>query len=409
MRDAISPSQNNDNASQQLYLDCLSGISGDMFLGALLELLPLDFDLTGVLNAIAIKGYYVEVAREKRGGMAGTKVRVRSDEHKHRHLSDILEILKTSALSDRVRLSAERAFSLLAEAEARVHGTTVEAIHFHEVGAVDSIIDVVGACLLLEQLGWPRVVASSVNIGSGTVECAHGVIPVPAPATAELLKGIPVRVLGEPMERTTPTGAVLLRVFAQEYGDIPDGIISDIGVGLGERESELPNILRVILVKNEGVAVQRDACLLLEANLDDMNPQDCPPLMDILLDAGARDVWFQPIYMKKGRPAQLLACLAHPDDEKKLTELILRHSTTLGVRCSPRYHRGLLERSIEEVITSLGAIRVKTAYMGSEVLRRVPEFEDLKRISKERVIPLPTLRIQLMLEINKKEANGMNR
>ena len=400
MRDTISSSQNN-NAPQLLYLDCLSGISGDMFLGALLELLPLEFDLTGTLSAIAIKGYYVEVAREKRGGMAGTKVRVRSDEHEHRHLSDILEILKGSALSDQVRGFAEKAFSLLAEAEARVHGTTVEEIHFHEVGAVDSIIDVVGACLLLEQLGWPRVIASAVNIGSGTVECAHGVMPVPAPATAELLKGIPVRVLGEPMERTTPTGAVLLRVFAQEYGNIPDGMIRSIGVGLGERDSDLPNILRVILLEKESALVERDACLLLEANLDDMNPQDCPPLMEILLDAGARDVWFQPIYMKKGRPAQLLACLAHPDDEKKLTELILRHSTTLGVRCSPRYHRGLLERSIEEISTSLGTVRVKSAYMGNEVLRCVPEFEDLKRISKERNIPLPTLRAQLTAEINR--------
>ena len=400
MRDTISSSQNN-NAPQLLYLDCLSGISGDMFLGALLELLPLEFDLTGTLSAIAIKGYYVEVAREKRGGMAGTKVRVRSDEHEHRHLSDILEILKGSALSDQVRGFAEKAFSLLAEAEARVHGTTVEEIHFHEVGAVDSIIDVVGACLLLEQLGWPRVIASAVNIGSGTVECAHGVMPVPAPATAELLKGIPVRVLGEPMERTTPTGAVLLRVFAQEYGHIPDGMIRSIGVGLGERDSDLPNILRVILLEKESALVERDACLLLEANLDDMNPQDCPPLMEILLDAGARDVWFQPIYMKKGRPAQLLACLAHPDDEKKLTELILRHSTTLGVRCSPRYHRGLLERSIEEISTSWGTVRVKSAYLGNEVLRCVPEFEDLKRISKERNIPLPTLRAQLTAEINR--------
>ena len=400
MRDTISSSQNN-NAPQLLYLDCLSGISGDMFLGALLELLPLEFDLTGTLSAIAIKGYYVEVAREKRGGMAGTKVRVRSDEHEHRHLSDILEILKGSALSDQVRGFAEKAFSLLAEAEARVHGTTVEEIHFHEVGAVDSIIDVVGACLLLEQLGWPRVIASAVNIGSGTVECAHGVMPVPAPATAELLKGIPVRVLGEPMERTTPTGAVLLRVFAQEYGNIPDGMIRSIGVGLGERDSDLPNILRVILLEKESALVERDACLLLEANLDDMNPQDCPPLMEILLDAGARDVWFQPIYMKKGRPAQLLACLAHPEDERKLTELILRHSTTLGVRCSPRYHRGLLERSIEEISTSWGMVRVKSAYMGNEVLRCVPEFEDLKRISKERNIPLPTLRAQLTAEINR--------
>ena len=203
------------------------------------------------------------------------------------------------------------------------------------------------------------------------------------------------------MERTTPTGAVLLRVFAQEYGNIPDGMIRSIGVGLGERDSDLPNILRVILLEKESALVERDACLLLEANLDDMNPQDCPPLMEILLDAGARDVWFQPIYMKKGRPAQLLACLAHPDDEKKLTELILRHSTTLGVRCSPRYHRGLLERSIEEISTSWGTVRVKSAYMGNEVLRCVPEFEDLKRISKERNIPLPTLRAQLTAEINR--------
>ena len=159
--------------------------------------------------------------------------------------------------------------------------------------------------------------------------------------------------------------------------------------------------MRAVLVKNEASALQRDACLLLEANLDDMNPQDCPPLMEILLEAGARDVWFQPIYMKKGRPAQLLACLAHPDDEKKLTELILRHSTTLGVRCSPRYHRGLLERSIEEISTSWGTVRVKSAHMGNEALRCVPEFEDLKRISKEKNIPLPSLRAQVTAEINK--------
>lgn len=399
MRDTVLPDR--EDASRLLYLDCVSGVSGDMFLGALLELLPLDFDLAGALSALSIKGYYVETAREKRGGMAGTKVRVRSNEHEHRHLSDILEILEASALSDRVRLAARRAFCLLAEAEARVHGTTAEAIHFHEVGAVDSIVDVVGVCLLLEQLEWPKVIASAVNIGSGTVECAHGVMPVPAPATAELLKGVPVRVLGEPMERTTPTGAVLLRVFAREYADIPSGVICGIGIGLGERESDLPNILRALLIEGEAGAACRDSCALLEANLDDMNPQDCPPLMDILLEAGALDVWFQPIYMKKGRPAQLLACLARPDDEKKLTELILRHSTTLGVRCSPRYHRGILERAVEEVETSLGRVRVKTALMGGEVLRRVPEFEDVKRISREKKIPLPTLRAQLLLEIEK--------
>lgn len=384
------------NVGNVLYCDCMSGISGDMLLGALVELLPLDFDVNGALAGIALKGYRLETAREKRGQIAGVKVRVISHEHEHRHLSDILEIIEKSELSEKVRQTASRAFSLLAEAEGKVHGVSPEEVHFHEVGAVDSIVDIVGACVLMEQLGWPRVVASTVNVGSGTVECAHGVMPVPAPATAQLLQGIPVRCLGEPMERTTPTGAVLLRTFAQSYGPIPEGMILKVGVGLGERESaDLPNVLRVLLMEDEVSASKADTTLLLETNLDDMNPQDCSVVVELLLEAGALDVWYQPIFMKKGRPALLLSCLCKHEDERPLAELILRHTTTLGVRSALRSHRTILERVIEERETSFGTVRFKQALLGKQVLREVPEFDDLLRISREKKIPLPELRALL--------------
>jgi hypothetical protein len=233
-----------------LYLNCFSGISGDMTLGVLLDLLGRD-DLETFLQGLALDNYEVGVSRSKRRGITGMDVRVTpGEDHPHRGLTEILEIIERSAIGPAASEKASKTFRLLAEAEGAVHGLAPEKVHFHEVGAVDSIVDIVGACVLLEALDASRVVVSPLNVGSGTVKCAHGEMPVPAPATAKLLEGVPVFSLGEPMERTTPTGAALVRVFASEFGPIPAGVIVKTGYGLGDADTELANVLQGMLLED---------------------------------------------------------------------------------------------------------------------------------------------------------------
>lgn len=237
-----------------LYLNCFSGISGDMMLGTLLDLLG-EKDLVPRINGLALENYHVEVKTSRKKGITGLDVKVTVDElHPHRGLKDVLGILEKSELSPFVKKKAEEVFRLIADAEGKIHGMSPDEVHFHEVGAVDSIVDVVGTCILVEALAPDHIVASPVNVGSGTVMCAHGEFPVPAPATLKLLEGIPVYAKGEPFERTTPTGAALLKVFAEGYGPIPAGIVERTGYGLGDRESELPNLLQGILLKSDGFA-----------------------------------------------------------------------------------------------------------------------------------------------------------
>lgn len=238
-----------------LYLNCYSGISGDMTLGVLLDLLGRE-ELEPFLEGLTLKNYEVSVTRTKRRGITGLDVQVTSGEdHPHRGLAEIMEIIESSSIGPGAAARASEAFRLLADAEAAVHGTSPEKIHFHEVGAVDSIVDIVGACILLEALDPARVVISPLNLGSGTVKCAHGEMPVPAPATAKLLEGVPVFSLGEPMERTTPTGAALARVFASEFGPVPPGVIVRTGYGLGDADTELANVLQGTLLEETGLRV----------------------------------------------------------------------------------------------------------------------------------------------------------
>lgn len=394
-----------------IYLDTYSGISGDMFLGAMTDIaIQLDpaFDLGVLLKKIALDGYEVDVSRDKRGGIAGLRVRIIADDHhSHRHLCDIREIMEKSDLSDEVRGRANEAFYLLAEAEAKVHSTTPEEIHFHEVGAVDSIVDITGAMLMMEHLGWPTVLSSPVNVGSGTVKCAHGVLPVPAPATSELLKGLTVFSKGEPMERTTPTGALLLRILAGEKGfrELPEGRIIQIGVGLGSADTkELPNILRASLFEpteaydSEVLGSGSDVPTLIETNIDDMNPQDFASVTEKLLAEGALDVWCENILMKKSRSAVKLCCLSESADMDRLVGIIMHNTTTLGVRIT-RPRRLIMERSIKSVHTSLGVVRVKQAWLDGKLVRTVPEHEDLLAIAKERDIPVIDVRSTVLKEI----------
>lgn len=388
-----------------LYLDCFAGIAGDMLVGALLGLLPDPERFRSEmrkLTALSANDYELVIERGLKNGIAGTNFDVRTHEnHPDRGLREIEAIVGGSGLSERIRREALRAFALLAEAEAQVHGTTPDKIHFHEVGAIDSIVDIVGTFVLMDLLGWPRVLCSPLNVGSGTVACAHGLLPVPAPATALLLRGLPVFSQGAPMERTTPTGALLARTLASAFCSVPPGRIVASSYGLGNRDSEdMPNVLRVLLMEagqeEEGVVHER--LTLLECNIDDMNPQDFEPVSESLFGEGALDVWTEPIYMKKGRPAVRFCCLADPAKAQALAMTMLKETTSQGVR-HLAVERTRLNWRIDRVATSLGELDVKTALLGDAPLRRTPEYEDLKRLSAEHRLPMAEIRRRVAREL----------
>ena len=413
-----------------LYLDCFAGIAGDMLLGALLDL-GLDREaflrtMEGVVlfpedhsshdhdhdhhhdhghdhsHAAQPEKLKISIRPGSTGGIAGTDVTVESREgHTHRGLADVLAIINASPLSPWVKEKSSEAFRLLAEAEGKVHGSSPEEVHFHEVGAIDSIADIIGAFVLVEMAGIDTVVCSPLNVGHGTIRCAHGLLPIPAPATAELLEGMPVYAEGGPLERVTPTGALLVRCLAGSFGPLPAGRVIASGKGLGDRDSDIPNLLRVLLLETpegeEGDLFQRDRGTVLETNIDDMNPQYYGPVMQMLFAEGALDVWVTPILMKKGRPAVTLHCLCLPEREEVLAALLLRETTTLGLRKYP-VDRLKTDHEIVERETTWGMVRYKVARLGQEVLRANPEFEDVLRLSRENGLPLPEMRELLMGE-----------
>ena len=408
-------------------MDCFAGIAGDMFIGALLNLVPdpeiLKREIRKI-HALDADEYGLTIEHITRKGIAGMNFDVRmkrghEDEHSHAHihahehehghehdhhhrnLHDIEAMITGSDLSQRVKRETLRAFSMLADAEAHVHGTTPDKIHFHEVGAVDSIIDIAGAFVLMEALEWPRVICSPVNVGSGMVECAHGILPVPAPAAEYLLRGIPVYSAGSPMERTTPTGALLVKCLADGFGSMPPGKITASGFGFGNHESDdMPNALRAMVLETSGEigGLVRESVTLIECNIDDMNPQDYGLVCMKMFEAGCLDAWTENISMKKGRPGIKLCCLSRPDDAVKLSRMILTHTTSQGVRLK-EYDRLRLEWHIEESETSLGRVRVKVTELDGEILRRVPEYEDVKALAVKHDMPLWEMRNIILREI----------
>ncbi|MDR1481251.1 MAG: nickel pincer cofactor biosynthesis protein LarC [Synergistaceae bacterium] len=387
------------NGEKIIYLNPCSGISGDMFLGAMIDIMSKiapGFDISSLLGKISIGEYEATVTRGTRGGISGLKLNVHDrhhdhdhDYHHHRNLTDIMKILEISDIPDDVRERSAEAFTILANAEARVHSRTVGEIHFHEVGAVDSIIDITGAMLVMGQMGWPRVFSSPVNVGSGTVKCAHGILPVPAPATAELLEGLKIFSAGEPMERTTPTGALLLKLLVGQDGfrDIPEGRVICGGTGLGARDTKsLPNVLRAMLIESDSAEkttarFEYDEPFLIETNIDDMNPQDFSMTEDRLFADGALDVWRENILMKKGRQATKLCCLVRAGDAEKFAEKIMLETTTLGVRITQK-RRIMLERRFDTVETSLGNIGIKSAVLDGRVIRSIPEYDEIAAMAK---------------------------
>ena len=377
-----------------LYIDAFSGISGDMFLGALVDAGLAEADLRAALATLPIEGYELEVRREKRGSLAATRVEVKLDakaKQPHRHLSDIETILGAGNGA-----RALEVFRRLAEAEARVHGTTAQEVHFHEVGAVDAIVDIFGVCAGLEILGVERVVSSGLPMGSGHVDAAHGRLPVPAPAVVELMKGVPIRPCDEVGELVTPTGAALAVTLADAFGPMPAMVVEKVGYGAGARESgRVPNVLRVILGQAAGPAsplatpwqgadaAEIDTVWLVEANLDDATGQTVGAATKALFEAGAVDVWVTAATMKKGRPGMVLSCLAPEGLVGAVEEAFFRETPTFGVRRSAVV-RSKLAREHVEVETRFGRVRVKVGRRGGRVVTASPEYEDCRRLAAER-------------------------
>jgi pyridinium-3,5-bisthiocarboxylic acid mononucleotide nickel chelatase len=365
------------------YFDAFSGISGDMTVGALLDA-GADFSVLEAALVSLNLGASVRVEKTKRKGISASKFHVEGGEQKaHRHLSHIIKILDAAALNDSVKQKALAVFQVLGEAEAKSHAVPIEKVHFHEVGAVDSICDIVGACVCLDSLGIDAIRSSAINTGSGTVKTEHGVLPVPAPATAELLRGKPVYARGPEMELTTPTGAALLAGLGATFGPLPAMTIQATGHGAGDRDfPEHANVLRVILGDVQQ-ARESTTIRVLETNVDDSTPEVLGYAMERLLEAGALDVTLTPIYMKKNRPATLLRVLANLEDEDKLAQLVLAETSALGLRLYTAERR-VQPRQFERVETSFGSVRIKAEPGGGFA----PEYEDCRELARAAGVPL---------------------
>lgn len=425
------------------YLDCFSGISGDMFLGALLDtgVPPKIFeDAVAALNI----GARLEISRVQRSGISATKVDVwvgdekdqpreeywarksaRQHEHPHPHghqehgrdahetagetpalrsddktrtdhgrgLREIRSIIQSAKISETAKQTAIRVFENLGAAEAKIHDVSISDVHFHEVGAVDAMVDIVCAAVGAEALGVDEWVCSPLNVGGGTVQCAHGIFPVPAPATVELLKGAPVYSSGVQAELVTPTGAAIVKTLASRYSSFPEMKVSQTGYGAGSRDfPNHANVLRITTGETQETAkfAPEETIAILEANLDDMNPQVFGYVMDRALEQGALDAFGVPVQMKKNRPGMLLTILARPEDADRLTKLLFTETTTLGVRMRRETRQALRRRSIT-VHTRWGEVRMKIANLNGSVSNYAPEYEDCRRIAVEHRVPLKSV------------------
>lgn len=399
-----------------LYFDCFAGAAGDMILGALIDAgVPLA-EVQQALGTLGVDGVSVSADRVLKTGVAATRFRVHEHQpataagpagaspHRHYHLTHIFAAIGKSALSPEGRARATRMFERLADAEAAIHGTTMEKVHLHEVGAVDSIIDIVGTVFAMERLGATRVVASPVNVGGGMVSTAHGVFPVPAPATVRLLGTAPQYSDGTEAELLTPTGALILTEYAESFGPMPAMRVARVGYGAGERDlPATPNVVRVFV--GEAVPVRGHApagatahgdhaahgaptvVVVMACEIDDMNPQIFGVLMDRLYEAGALEVFYQPVQMKKNRPGTLMTIVARPDHQDRLADLVFRESTTIGIRFQ-EMSRLCLERELVPVETPLGVVRFKVARRDGQVVNVQPEFDDMVRLAAEHGLPV---------------------
>jgi uncharacterized protein (TIGR00299 family) protein len=392
------------------YFDCFSGISGDMVLGTLVDAGCSLAQIECQLRRLPVSGWNISAEKVKRGGLAATRVLVEtSEQHRHRSLSTILDLIRQSGLQPRAAERASNIFTRLGEVEARMHGVPIEKVHFHEVGAVDAVVDIVGVSIGFELLGIEQCVCSRLNVGGGVVKAQHGNLPVPAPATAELLRGAPTYSNGILRELVTPTGAAIVSTLASGFGTQPPMTVEAIGYGAGATElTEQPNVLRLLIGEGEGReagALPDETIVVLEANIDDMNPQLYGYFAERALGAGALDVFSIPIQMKKNRPGQLVTVLCSPAKSQELTELILRETTTLGLRHSLA-GRQTLQREIVLVTTEGRSVPVKVARMNGRIVNAVPEYEECRKVAIERSLPLKEVISQVMFEFQQQRESS---
>ncbi|HBI47428.1 MAG TPA: nickel pincer cofactor biosynthesis protein LarC [Smithella sp.] len=384
-----------------LYYDCFAGISGDMNLGAMIDLGVDQKYLLKEIGNLPINSYKIKVYKDKRGGITGTKVDVIvspqkkiSSRHslKERTFRDIAGIIKQSKLSTNVKKISLDIFTRLARAEGKIHGYKIEDVHFHEIGAIDSIVDIVGAAICLDYLKVGKVISSPIQVGSGIINCSHGTLPVPAPATAEILQGIPIKTGLVPFEATTPTGAAIIAATATSFTEKIAFTPQKIGYGLGSKDSAIPNVLRLFLGEISANTEKADdpekgEAVIIECNIDDMNPELYDTLMELLFAAGAHDVFFTPIIMKKSRPAATVSVLCDISQQKVIEEVFWLNSSTFGLR-SYIVAKSMLRREMVKTKTKYGEITVKNGYLNGRIIKSKPEYEDCKKLAKEKDVPI---------------------
>ena len=378
-----------------LYFDCFAGASGNMILGGLVSLGVDERELVEQIKLLNVPDFEIEFSTANKSGISAIHASVKAPrEHVHRHLHHIEKIITDSNLADKIKQSAIQIFTRLAEAEAKIHGIEIKKVHFHEVGAMDAIIDVTGACIGFEMLEIERFACSKIHVGSGFAKMAHGKFPIPPPAVAELLQGIPIYSTEIQGELCTPTGAAIISTLCETYGEINDLNIEKIGYGAGTRDYEdFPNAIRLMVGESQSSKVksQRSNLVLLETNLDDISPQILGFVMEKAFELGALDCWFTAIQMKKNRPATMISILCNPENRPQLTELLYLETTTLGIRVR-EVERECLERKFIKIQTQFGEIDVKIGIFNGKQVNAMPEFEQLKRIAVEQNVPLKEVR-----------------
>lgn len=389
-----------------LYLDMMAGIAGDMFLGALVDLgVPVKW-LKGKLSAV-LDGFDLRTEIVFRSHLRAVNLHVDVTDHAtHRHYTTIRQMIESADLPETVRANALTAFKHIAQAEAHIHGKDIETVHFHEIGGIDSLVDIIGSFLALDYLGVDQVAATPVPLGSGTIKCAHGTIPVPVPATVAILKGLEVTGSDAKTEIVTPTGAAIVATLAPQFGGMPDMQIEKVGYGAGKRDigASVPNLLRLVLgtpaaVQKSGENILSDQVHVLYTNVDDMSPESLGFVMDRLMDKGALDVSFTPAFMKKNRPATRIEVICHKDQLQTLSTILLSETTTIGVR----YHlcdRMILRREPVEVETSLGRVNAKKITTPDGRTRTMPEYDDCKRKAQEHKLPFYQVYERILAESN---------
>ena len=412
-----------------LYYDCFAGISGDMNLGAMIDLGVDTEYLKKELAKLPMHGYELKAEKDIRKGISGTRVQVVLDEH-HEHInahdhhhdhgqghhhhphnsfSEIKQMIASSILDENVKDLSIAIFTKVAEAEAKVHDKPVDDVHFHEVGAIDSIIDIVGAAICMNKLAPDAVQCSTVELGGGTVRCAHGIYPVPAPATAEILKNMPVRKGTVDYEATTPTGAAILATCVNEFSDKSDFTILKTGYGIGARDSLIPNVLRVFICEtSRDSETETVPSYIIECNIDDMNPEFYDYIIDSLFSAGAKDVFITPIIMKKSRPAVKLSILCNPEAENRVNEVLFRETSTIGIR-KYAIDKTMLERKIEQVVTRYGEVRVKSAFYQGVCIKSKPEYDDCIKIARTMGIPISQVYREVEKALGRKKGDHDNK